>query len=493
MTTVARPPVLDNPADLDDSELFDELFVKPGLDLLTNIPLLARGYQFGSPRAVLCKALIVSALSEPQTCFYTGIAKTPLNLQIGFVGKSGRGKGRAMSATIKPANGAVWRKETAASGETLISKFFDMEYDEVLKKNVAIRHADPIWADYPEIDGYAAKAGKSNGTSNGGSSASTLDSHIRSLITGEAVGDTSLSREKAGTGSRLAEFSYRFCVTLGVQPARAHPLLKDGGGGTLQRTIWADVIDPDIPRTAVEIRAVRDQLARRLGLPNTPDDAPYLQVVGPAQVIVQPHIQDRILEDFATISSGSDEIADEDTHANNLTIRLAAIFAGWAAHERQPRHTGTQFGGGMRPVSVTAVVDDAAWRWAKCFMELSRRSRATIEKTARVTMTKEMHERGAEDAARQIARDRALEAQKEADAYTTLDRIVTVLRGVPNGEMEERSMRNLYLSKKQRSTFKDAKEIGEMNGVVITKSTPGAGSVLVLSEAVFNNWKDGSK
>lgn len=488
MTTLAHlPGVVDDdddiqdPADLDDDELFDEIFTKPGLDILTNIVLLARGYQHGSPIAVLMKALIVSALSEPMTVFHSGTAETPLNLQIGFVGASGRGKGRAMSAPIMPANGATWRKETPASGEALVASFFDTDIDDEGKKIVK-RHNEGVWAEWKEIDGYAAKAGKSNGTHSGGGSSASLDSHIRSLITGEEVGDKSLTREKQGVGSRLDELSYRSVVTFGVQPTRAHPLVKDGGGGTLQRTIWVDVTDPHCPRKAPAIRAVRDQLAQRLGLTSTPAKAPTLLVVGPAEVIVQPHIQDMIMEDVSTVMSGSDEIADEDTHMNNLTVRLAAMLGGWVVFEKRTKSVPQNlpnFGGGVVPQSITSIVDDAEWWWARCVMELSRRARSSISTSARKGIAKEMQERGVQDAERHLARERRLAAETEMEARKTLERICTVLRGA-GGEMDERRLRNSYLSKNQRNAYRDARDIGEMEGLLDSKAVTGVGTVIVL-------------
>lgn len=492
MTSLAQvtPPDDDVtvPADLDEDELFEEIFVKPGLNLLTNIVLLARGYQHGSPRGVLAKALIVSALSEPETKFYSGMATTPLNLQIGFVGASGRGKGRAMSAPISPLNGKMWRKDTPASGEALINLFFDKvtepKADGKGEVTLAVRHEDGVWIEWSEIDGYAAKAGKSNGTSSGGGANVTMDSHIRSLISGEAVGDKSLTRERQAVGSRLEPLSYRFCVTLGVQPRRAHPLIKDGGGGTLQRTIWIGVTDPDCPRTAADIRAIRDQLAKRLGMTTTPDDAPTLSVVGPGKVIVQPSIQDLILEDAATVASGSSEIADDDTHMNNLTIRLAAIFAGWVAHEKKPNGAlrngaSVPFGSGFIPQSITATVDDAAWWWARCFMEWSRRDRADISRDARKGAVQEMHERGQFDAERQLAKNSRIDAAEEAEARKTLDRVVAVLEK-HGGELDERTLLNFRLSKKQRKTYVDAREIGEAEGILIALPVAGKGTVIQL-------------
>lgn len=482
MTALSNDDELVDPCDLEDDELFDEIFVKPGLNLLTNIVMLARGYQHGSPRGVLAKALIISALSEPETTFYTGMATAPLNLQIGFVGASGRGKGRAMSAPILPVNGASWRKDTPASGEALISKFFDTDFNEETKKYEAVRHNDGVWAEWAEIDGYAAKAGKSNGTQTGGGSSATLDSHIRSLVTGESVGDSSISRDKQGIGSRLESLSYRFIVTLGVQPTRAHPLLKDGGGGTLQRTLWIGVTDPQCPRTATEIRAVRAKLAKRLGMASTPDDAPILRVVGPAKVEVLRHIQDRIIEDAATVSSGSDDIADDDTHMNNLAIRLAAIYGAWVAYEKRASVPSVpQFGGGTMPQSITSVIDDEAWRWAQCFVEMSRRDRDSISHCAKKSVSKDMHERGEQDAERLLARDRRIESENDAEARKCLGRITELLaRG--GGKMDGRSLRNNYLSKKQRSHYNDAIEVGVSEGVVSIETDASRNTIICLEE-----------
>lgn len=453
------------PADLDDDELYEEIFNKPGLTLLRDIPLLARGYQRGSPRGVLMRAILVSALSEPNTIIYTGMDQTPLNFQIGFVGQSGRGKGRAMGAPIEPVNNALWEKDTPASGEKLIDLFFEKveepNDDGKGTRTVAVRHNRGVWIEWAEVDAFAAKAGKANGTRSGGGSNMTLDSYIRQLITGEVVGDRSLTRDRQAVGSRLEAMSYRFAVTFGVQPERAHPLVADGGGGTLQRTLWVKTIDEDMPRKAPEIRAVRAQLARNLGLPTVPDIAPTLFVAGPSKVEVTPDIQDRILEDSATILSGSDEIAAEDTHMNLIAIRLAAIFAGWVSWEM--KSNGMPFVGNCQP-NVTAVVDAAAWWWAQCLIEMSKRDRTAIYQAGTAALQKESEDAGVRDGIRAVAREHRILAEQDAEARKTLNRIVEYLE--KNGPQYESKIKSFGMSGNQKKSYSAAVDLGLDEGLL---------------------------
>lgn len=233
--------------DMDDDELFAEIF-NCGVPLLELIVLQARGWQRGNPLGVLAKAIMYAACAEPTTTIYSGMAVTPFNFQFGYVGKPGQGKSMCMSAPMRVLGTAdLIRQETPASGEVLIDMFFDRVKNEETKTVEVVRHELPVLAVWDEIDAFAAKTAGKNAT--------TLESHLRSLFSGNDVGDKSISREKDKVGSFLEALSYRFCCAFGIQPRRAAPLMEDGGSGTLQRTCWLPVTDYDAPVKAADIRA----------------------------------------------------------------------------------------------------------------------------------------------------------------------------------------------------------------------------------------------
>jgi hypothetical protein len=71
----------------------------------------------------------------------------------------------------------------------------------------------------------------------------TIESQLRNMIMGEALGFTNSSKE---TRTLVPELSYRACLSLGVQPGRAGVLLNGADGGTPQRLLWLPARDPDM-------------------------------------------------------------------------------------------------------------------------------------------------------------------------------------------------------------------------------------------------------
>jgi hypothetical protein len=88
----------------------------------------------------------------------------------------------------------------------------------------------------PEVDTLSALGARQG---------ATLLPILRSAWSGEALGFSYADPSKA---LDVAARSYRCSLMLGVQPAKAGPLLEDAEGGTPQRFLWVPVTDPDMPR-----------------------------------------------------------------------------------------------------------------------------------------------------------------------------------------------------------------------------------------------------
>lgn len=72
----------------------------------------------------------------------------------------------------------------------------------------------------------------------------TLMAELRKLYMGEQLGFNNASK---ATCSVLPAHTYRASLLVGVQPAKAGPLLHDADGGTPQRFVFLRVDDPDAP------------------------------------------------------------------------------------------------------------------------------------------------------------------------------------------------------------------------------------------------------
>ncbi|ADG97366.1 hypothetical protein Srot_0889 [Segniliparus rotundus DSM 44985] len=425
----------DSTADPNEDVLFEAVF-HTGLPLLERLRLMARGYQACSPWGALAKALCVAACDGAKTSVLTGtgVRTQPLNLMVGFVAPSGIGKGQAMGLPLvfhDPMLTVV--RDTPASGEALIHFFFEETQDEDGKRLVQ-RHDMPVWADWPEIDHFAAK------TSGKGS---TLESTLRSVFSGESFGDKSLSRQKDGFGMTVEAGTYRCVATVGVQPKRAAPLLRDGGGGTLQRLLWMAVDDPDAPDPS-DIPAIRAELAQSMGLPHVPPTPPTIQVNGPKHVTVDAAVSLDIMTNRTSALRLS--LNPDDTHRDNLRVRIAAIYAGWVAGP-----------------NAHAVIDLAAWDWADAVLEHSNRVRHGITKETEKEDRDQAAKRGMLAGISRTNAEEYLEASHETRIENNVKKITAILQG---GGRTKREIRN-SLDNPRRKYLDEALERAVESGEVV--------------------------
>ena len=120
------------------------------------------------------------------------------------------------------------------SGEGLAKCF---AYVQKLKGQPA-RQVGKNWsvlAEIPEVETLTAVAKR------GGAN---IMSELRNGWTGERLGHDYAADEKVIV---LRDHRYRLCMTIGVQPLKAGPLLDDTDAGTPQRFVWFPVNDPGCP------------------------------------------------------------------------------------------------------------------------------------------------------------------------------------------------------------------------------------------------------
>lgn len=171
-----------------------------------------------------------------------------LNLFVGLVAGSSGGKGAAHGAAraaLPDPMGDVDDNRPLptwglGSGEGLVHQYMEFVPARRATKTEEARAA--YWHQYQdeclhtveEVDTLAAVSERN---------ASTLMPAIRSLYMGEEV---SFGYAAADKRRKLAEHTYRACLVVGVQPARAEALFgKEADGGTPQRFLWLPATDPD--------------------------------------------------------------------------------------------------------------------------------------------------------------------------------------------------------------------------------------------------------
>ncbi len=191
-----------------------------------------------SPWAVLGCALVrVIAHVEPFVVlppFIGGDAS--LNLFLGLVGPSGGGKGAAESAARDALGFDTSLTEAGVgSGEGIAHTYQRYVPGKRGENGTIEQHTSRALFRAPEVDTLAALKGRQG---------STLLPKLRDAWLGDSLGFAyaDLTRRLD-----LRAHTYRMCLIVGIQPARAGVLLEDADGGTPQRFLWLPTRDPNVP------------------------------------------------------------------------------------------------------------------------------------------------------------------------------------------------------------------------------------------------------
>lgn len=206
---------------------------------LRNIRWLARQRRV-SPWATLGAVLaLVSCRVGPHVVLppiVGGVAS--LNLLVGLVGASGKGKGAAWAV----AEEYLGVRGLFMTEEVGTAQGIDASFTEPTQKAGPVQFNDVAFFYVPEIDTIAAHAAMAG---------SPLLPTLRKVWSGEALGAKYATKDKRRP---VRAHSYRASVVAGIQPARSGVLLDDVDGGTPQRWIWLPVHDPDALRRTDKLK-----------------------------------------------------------------------------------------------------------------------------------------------------------------------------------------------------------------------------------------------
>ena len=157
--------------------------------------------------------------------------RASLNLFVGLVGNSGRGKGAPERAARDAFRLKPIYTTGIGSGEGINHLF--AHFDKKAGETVMDRQC--VLFSVPEIDMLAALSQRN---------ASTLLPQLRKAWSGEPLSFAYAAKDKAVV---VEEHSYRLNLIAGIQPRRAGALLDDADGGTPQRFVWLPCVDRDAP------------------------------------------------------------------------------------------------------------------------------------------------------------------------------------------------------------------------------------------------------
>jgi len=231
------------PSDSDDRprRLPDEFWT--ARPVLEHIRTAARSRMVG-PDALFAATLARVCAAVDYRIGLPGIvgSRASLNLIVAVVGASGAGKGAALGTSDdllrveQPTTDYRVGEVPAGSGEGMVHAFFELVQDpDDKRRKIPRRRYEGVLVRVDEGQVLTALAQRSGQT--------TMET-LRQGFSGERLGGSYASSDKRLT---LDGHGYRLSLLIGVQPEHARMILDDSAGGTPQRFLWFDALDPDAP------------------------------------------------------------------------------------------------------------------------------------------------------------------------------------------------------------------------------------------------------
>ena len=318
-----------------------------------------------------------------------GGQRAPLNVQLGLVGASGRGKGGANGIVDYGVTERLLGLEfdkmfQPPSGAALANLY--VQQHKVDGEVVVDQIRDAAWCDWSEVDTLTAQSGR------GGND---LASELRAAITGATLGTDTKGDGQAPL--KVPALAYRILVSFSTQYGKpAAGLLGEKDGGTLQRTIWFSTTDPrSLDKRPRGVRRVAEiDILRKL-----PDGK---------QITVAEEIHDEVWEAQAAKIRFDRDLDELAGHQNLNRLRVAA----WRTLTQQRTH-----------------IDLADWAWAEKVVEHSTRVRNRVEASVKMLKRNAAVESGGLD----FDRKNAAEIAKAAHTEKLLDALAAWARDCREG------------------------------------------------------------
>jgi hypothetical protein len=316
--------------------------------------------------------------------------RASLNLFIGLVGDSGKGKGAPERAAGDAFKIAPIYVTGIGSGEGINHLF--AHYD---KNHGTVMDRRCVLFSVPEIDMLAA-LGQRN--------ASTLLPQLRKAWSGEALSFAYVSKDKALV---IQEHDYRLNLVAGIQPGRAGALLDDSDGGTPQRFVWLPCTDLDAPEQRppepepIDLTAIADGWPPCIGVDLAGRSGPHEMVL--------PHKATELVDRSRLAAlRGEDAGSALDGHALLCRIKVAVGLA-FLHQERE--------------------VTDEFWEMSGVVMEVSSETRRGVEAGLAERAEKQNRARGRAEGVRAVEADTVREEEAIKRVGKTILRRLDKQRG----------------------------------------------------------------
>lgn len=381
---------------------------------LRNIRWLARERRV-SPWSVLGSVLaLVSCRIGPHVVLppiVGGVAS--LNLLVGLVGPSGKGKGASWSVGLEYLDAeGLFPIEEISTPEGI-----DASFTETPAKSGPIQYNDVAFFYVPEVDRLRTQAENT-----------AMLSHLRKVWSGELLGGKTAAKER---WRPVRAHAYRASVAIGIQPRRSGAILNDADGGLPQRFLWMPVHDPTALRRKDKLKP-----PAYAGVPPQVDFdvwVPEGEQRGEKNEPVQVEVKNRWV--IPVCRNAQNEIIDAreenlvsehggmDSHALLTQLKTAALLAF---------------------LDRRAEVTDDDWRLARVIMKISDQTRAWCTREMRVAEDEENAQKGRgravqavhEELNRTVVRD---EHAEKVEYYG--NKLLSILQAHPGREYSPRELR----------------------------------------------------
>ncbi|MBH0121592.1 hypothetical protein I0Q12_19575 [Rhodococcus sp. CX] len=366
-------------------------------EVLAHILEFARARRAG-PWAVLAVVLARAVASVEPNVMLPPIIGGPvsLNLFAALVGPSGGGKGAAEGAArnaVRFADHTGTDNDaetfTLGSGEGLARTYRPNGNGSDATNEDRSQWRSRALFTVAEVDTLAALGSRTG---------ATLLPELRKLYSGETIGFQNASKV---TRCVIPAHEYRACLIVGVQPAKAAPLIHDADGGTPQRFVWLPVDDPDAPDTA-------------------PTEPPTLDVKAPKWGSEPVHLE-------------VPDVARNSIDAHRLAVLRGEPVDPLDGHRMLSR---LKVAAALSILDGRSIVNAEDWDLAGVIMAKSDRTRAGIEHTLTEHTRRSNRARAEMDGERAVIVDDVKAAGEYARVRKqVLARLGRRPEGVPRGEL----------------------------------------------------------
>lgn len=351
-----------------------------------------------------------------------------LNLLVGLVGPSGKGKGAAIAtaADLLRVEGKFMMEEVGTA------QGIDASFTETPAKGGPVQFNDVAFFYVPEIDTIKAHAEMSG---------SALLPTLRKVWSGEPLGAKYAGKERRRP---VRGHAYRASVVAGIQPKRSGVLLADADGGTPQRWLWLPVSDPGARRrTDKLVPPIYNQPPPHLdydvwipqGEQRGEKDEPLpVEAQSRYEIPVCRRAQNEII-DARELNLLSDE-ASMDSHSLLTRLKVAALLAFL--------------------LEAKMEVDDFYWDLALPVMWMSNATRQICVKAMEESEEDDNHRRGRNRAAQSMAEQIAVPVLRDrrADRIHELGlKALGILQATPGQEYSPKQLREATMDAKSQREF----------------------------------------